>query len=124
MGRVKGRNTKPEKIVRSIIHRMGFRFRLYGRNLPGSPDIVLTKHRKVIFVHGCFWHGHKGCSRSSRPASNKIFWRKKLDANIERDKKIIRALRRCGWKSLVIWACQAHDTRATSSRIRRFLDGN
>jgi len=92
MSRVKGRDTKPEILVRSFIFRMGFRFRLHRRDLPGTPDIVLPRHGKVIFVHGCFWHGHKRCPRSKRPTTNENFWNKKLDGNIKRDKRYRREL--------------------------------
>jgi len=106
MSRVKNKNTKPEIIIRSIIHRLGYRFRKNSLNLPGRPDIVLARHRKVIFVHGCFWHGHKQCKRASRPTTNTIFWAKKLDANIVRDKHNNKALRALGWKTLTVWECQ------------------
>lgn len=96
MGRVKSRNTKPEMLVRSMIHRMGFRFRLHKKDLPGNPDIVLCKHKKVIFIHGCFWHGHEDCPRSKRPTTNIEFWNKKLDQNIERDKRFQRLLKEAG----------------------------
>lgn len=102
MSRVKGRDTKPEMLVRSLVHRMGFRFRVHRRELPGNPDIVLPRHGKAIFVHGCFWHGHKRCSRSKRPKTNKTFWNNKIDENIERDKRFRRELRRMGWKVLVV----------------------
>ena len=106
MSHVKGKDTKPEIIVRSIVHGLGFRFRKNKSDLPGKPDIVLAKHRKVIFVHGCFWHGHKKCSRASRPQSNKSFWTKKLDKNIARDKKTERELEFQGWNVLIIWTCE------------------
>src|SRR5256712_6187240 len=85
MAAIKGKNTTPEKIVRSLLHQMGYRFRLHQRTLPGVPDIVLPIHKKVIFVHGCFWHGHSGCKRASLPKTNKSFWRKKILGNKARD---------------------------------------
>jgi len=121
MSRVKGRDTKPEILVRSFVFRMGFRFRLHQRKLPGTPDIVLPRHRKVIFVHGCFWHGHKGCSRSKRPSSNVRFWNNKLDANIRRDKRFRRQLRRMGWKSLVVWECETRSPEKLLHKLERFL---
>lgn len=121
MSRVKGRDTKPEILVRSMVHRMGFRFRVHRRDLPGNPDIVLPRHGKVIFVHGCFWHGHKRCPRSKRPATNKSFWNKKLDANIERDKHIRNELRRMGWKLLVVWQCETHNPEKLLGKLERFL---
>jgi len=121
MSRVKGRNTKPEILVRSMIHRMGYRFRLHRRDLPGNPDIVLPRHKKVVFVHGCFWHGHKGCKRSARPSSNKAFWKKKLDGNIERDKRKRRELRRLGWEYLIIWQCELRRPDRVRRKLDRFL---
>ena len=121
MARVKNKDTAPEITVRSIVHKLGFRFRKNRTDLPGRPDIVLPRHRKVIFVHGCFWHGHKNCKRAGRPASNKAFWRKKLDANIARDKKNAQTLRREGWKVMTIWQCQMRDENRLVNRIESFL---
>lgn len=121
MSHVKGKDTKPEILVRSIVHKLGFRFRKHKTDLPGRPDIVLAKHRKVIFVHGCFWHGHKKCTRSLRPLSNKSFWRKKLDANIARDKRNIRSLKSKGWKVLVIWCCEMKYSEKLKVKISNFL---
>lgn len=121
MSRVKGRDTKPEMLVRSLVHRMGFRFRIHRRDLPGKPDIVLPRHGKVIFVHGCFWHGHKRCPRSKRPATSKSFWNKKLDANIERDKRFRKELRWMGWKLLVVWQCETHNPEKLLVKLERFL---
>jgi DNA mismatch endonuclease (patch repair protein) len=123
MSRVKGRDTKPELLVRSIVHRMGFRFRLHRHDLPGSPDIVLPRHGKVIFVHGCFWHGHSGCPRSKRPSTNRDFWDKKIDGNIERDKLFQRELRSMGWKVLVVWQCQTREPDQLLFELERFLYG-
>lgn len=121
MSRVKGKDTKPEVFIRSIVHRLGFRFRKNRPDLPGKPDIVLPKHRKVIFVHGCFWHGHNKCSRAVRPESNKAFWSEKLDKNIVRDRKNVRALRKLGWKVLIIWQCETKDAEALTGKIKAFL---
>ena len=121
MSRVKGRDTKPEKLVRSVVHRMGYRFRLHRRDLPGTPDIVLPRYAKVIFVHGCFWHGHKRCPRSGRPGTNKKFWNKKLDENIERDERIRRKLRRMGWRVLVVWECETRKPDKLLRKLERFL---
>jgi DNA mismatch endonuclease (patch repair protein) len=122
MARVKGRDTGPELLVRAIVHRLGYRFRLYRRDLPGNPDITLPKHRKVIFVHGCFWHGHKRCTRATRPTTNIAFWRKKLDLNIARDKRNIRQLRKGGWRVLVVWQCQTRNPETLKSALSRFLN--
>jgi len=106
MSSVKTKNTKPERVVRSILHGSGLRFRLHRKDLPGSPDIVLPKFKTVIFVHGCFWHGHN-CPKGRRPASNQEFWNKKLDKNVERDNANYEALRALGWDIKVIWECEA-----------------
>lgn len=122
MAQVKGKNTKPEILVRSIVHRMGYRFRLHNRTLPGNPDLTLTKHNKVIFVHGCFWHGHKGCMRSKRPSTNQEFWSEKLDKNIQRDKQNISKLKKVGWAPLVIWSCELKKEERLKKKIQRFLE--
>jgi DNA mismatch endonuclease (patch repair protein) len=106
MANIKGKDTKPEKVVRSLLHKMGYRFRLHRRDLPGNPDIVLPKYKKVIFVHGCFWHGHAGCPRAKRPNTNKAFWNEKLTKNIDRDNRNQQKLKKLGWDYLIIWQCQ------------------
>ena len=121
MAHVKGRDTKPELLVRSIVHRMGFRFRLHAQDLPGNPDLVLPRHQKTIFVHGCFWHGHNRCSRSTRPTTNVAFWRKKLDSNIARDERNIRRLRKAGWRVLVVWQCQTKKPETLNRVLFNFL---
>jgi len=121
MSRVSGRNTKPELAVRSSLHNMGYRFRLHRKDLPGKPDITLPKHKKVIFVHGCFWHGHAGCPRSKRPTTNQEFWREKLDKNIERDKATVNALKQLGWEIITIWTCEVNDTSNLKIKLLSFL---
>lgn len=121
MSHIKGRNTQCELIVRRILHGMGFRFRLHRTDLPGTPDIVLPKYHKVIFVHGCFWHGHPGCVRAKRPATNKEFWNRKLDGNIARDKREIGDLDRAGWGILVIWQCELADVDAVAAKLKAFI---
>lgn len=121
MARVGGKDTKPELVVRSLLHRMGFRFRLHRRDLPGKPDITLPKYKKVVFVHGCFWHGHKGCSRAKRPTTNTGFWEKKLNKNLERDKKNLAALKSLGWEVLIVWTCEVKDTEALKQTLSKFL---
>lgn len=106
MGRVKGKNTTPEVRVRKILHGMGYRFRLHRSDLPGKPDIVLSKYRLCIFVNGCFWHQHPGCPRATIPASNIDFWAAKLARTKERDCQNIAELSRLGWRTLVIWECE------------------
>ena len=122
MSRVRGRDTKPEILVRSFVHRMGFRFRIHRRDLPGNPDIVLPRHGKVIFVHGCFWHGHRGCPRSKRPTTNEEFWNKKLDGNIKRDRRFRRAVSRMGWRVLVVWECETRKPDKVLRKLERFLN--
>ena len=109
MSRIKSRDTEPELIVRSILHRAGFRFRLHRKDLPGKPDIVLPKYKTVVFVHGCFWHRHQGCSFAYMPKSKKVFWRKKFSKNKERDKHHCQALASLGWKVIVVWECEVKD---------------
>jgi DNA mismatch endonuclease (patch repair protein) len=105
MSRIRGRDTGPEKIVRSLLFRSGFRFRLHRRDLPGRPDIVLPKYRAVIFINGCFWHAHARCAYATSPSSNRKFWETKLAANQERDRRNIGKLRQAGWRVLVVWEC-------------------
>lgn len=105
MSRIRGRDTKPEIQVRSLLHRMGYRFRVCRTDLPGKPDIVLPKHKTVVFVHGCFWHRHKGCRFAYTPKSRSKFWASKFEANVKRDREVSRQLRRLGWKVLIVWTC-------------------
>jgi DNA mismatch endonuclease (patch repair protein) len=107
-------------MVRKLLHRLGFRFRLHRRDLPGKPDVVLPKWRAVVFVHGCFWHQHEGCTRSVRPTSNVPFWTKKLDRNVQRDRENFAELRSAGWKVFVAWECEI-GMKDFESRIARFF---
>lgn len=106
MSRIKSGNTKPEKVVRSLLHAMGYRFRLHRKDLPGKPDVVLPKYKTVIFIHGCFWHRHDGCKNATMPKTNTEFWENKLSQNIDRDRKKQLNLERLGWKVIVIWECE------------------
>lgn len=106
MSHIRSKDTKPEKRLRSLLHRLGFRFRLHRKDLPGTPDIVLPKYRTVIFVHGCFWHQHPGCKKATLPRSNVEFWKNKLEKNIERDKEVEKKLIETGWNVIVIWECE------------------
>lgn len=106
MRRVRSTDTTPERKVRSLLHKLGFRFRLHRSDLPGKPDIVLPKRRTVIFVHGCFWHRHPGCSRATTPASNQEYWLPKFRRTMERDAKNQDELRRQGWNVIVVWECE------------------
>lgn len=117
MSGIRGRDTKPEKQVRSFLHRAGLRFRLHA-SLPGKPDIVFAKHRAVIFVHGCFWHRHAGCRFATTPSSNTEFWQAKFDANVARDKRVTRQLRREGWTVFVVWSCRVDDSRMQSLALK------
>ena len=121
MARIKGKNTAPERRVRSLLHGMGYRFRLHRRDLPGTPDIVLPKHRAVIFVHGCFWHRHEGCKRATMPADHREFWEKKLTLNKERDRRHLAALEGMGYRCLVVWQCELKDMETLRRRLASFL---
>jgi DNA mismatch endonuclease (patch repair protein) len=117
MSRIRGRDTKPEVAVRSILHRLGLRFRLHRGDLPGRPDIVLTRHRTVVLVHGCFWHRHARCQFAYSPKSNTEFWSQKFKTNIVRDQRDRRRLRGLGWRVVVVWECQATDLAALAKRL-------
>lgn len=122
MSRIAGSNTRPEIVVRKLLHGMGYRFRLHDKKLPGKPDIVLPRHRKVIFVHGCFWHGHLGCRRSKLPSSNVEFWGRKIAGNIERDKKNLETLAVLGWKVLIVWSCQMGKVEPLKEKLKGFME--
>lgn len=117
MSRIRSKDTTPEKTVRSLLHRMGYRFRLHRRDLPGKPDIVLPKYRTAIFVHGCFWHRHPGCRCTTTPKSNVDFWQAKFRANVERDRKARRDLRAGGWQVVVVWECQTKHLDTLAERL-------
>ena len=123
MSRIRSRDTKPEMIVRSLVHQMGFRFRLHKKGLPGTPDLVLTAHRKVIFVHGCFWHMHRCRYGKVTPATNAEFWQNKRGGNVTRDQRNRRQLKAAGWSVLVIWECWTRDIEGQLlPRLQRFLE--
>lgn len=105
MSRIKGKDTIPEVKVRSLLHRLGYRFSLHRGDLPGRPDIVLQKYKTVIFVHGCFWHRHRGCKYAYTPKTRKVFWKKKFDGNVRRDKTACFSLKRSGWNIVIVWEC-------------------
>ncbi|WP_315766298.1 MULTISPECIES: DNA mismatch endonuclease Vsr [unclassified Bradyrhizobium] len=121
MARVRGKNTKPERLVRRLSHALGYRFRLHRRDLPGTPDLVFPRLRKIVLVHGCFWHRHAGCGRSTTPKTRQRFWQSKFDANVARDRKTAAALRRLGWKVLVVWECETSDAETLRKRLQKFL---
>lgn len=121
MRAVPSKNTKPEMLVRRLVHAMGFRFRLHRKDLPGSPDLVFASRRRVIFVHGCFWHGH-GCKRGARePKTNADYWRLKISRNVARDARVAGELHDMGWTSLTIWECQLRERDALIERLHEFL---
>jgi len=117
MANIRGRDTAPEMVVRRIAHRMGLRFRLHRKDLPGRPDLVFPKHRLAVFVHGCFWHRHEGCRLASTPKSRAAFWAEKFAANVERDARQEAALRALGWQVLVIWQCETRDGAAVERKL-------
>ena len=106
MSQIKGKNTKPELLVRKFLHTNGFRFRLHDKKLPGKPDIVLPKYKTVIFIHGCFWHGHKKCRKAALPKTRTAWWRNKIEGNIEVDERVINFFKKTKWRVIVIWQCQ------------------
>lgn len=122
MSRVKSRNTKPEKQVRQVLSALGRRYRLQVAGLPGRPDIVMRKHRQIVFVHGCFWHRHGNCPLTRLPKSRIAFWSRKFDGNRRRDARNYRSLRRAGWRVLTVWECQLTDSKKLTRRIGRFID--
>lgn len=117
MTSVRGKNTKPEVAVRSIVHSLGLRFRLHDRKLTGHPDLVLAKHRTVIFVHGCFWHRHD-CSKATSPKTRAEFWQAKFDANVARDAAQREALEADGWRVITVWECELRDPEAIRERLK------
>jgi DNA mismatch endonuclease, patch repair protein len=123
MSRIRGRDTRPELVVRSLLHRLGYRFRLHRADLPGRPDIVLPKYRTVVMVHGCFWHRHRGCEFAYTPKSRAEFWARKFESNAKRDRIVRAALARAGWRVIVVWECelrsQANIQRRLATGLRR-----
>ena len=120
MSRVSGKHTKPERLVRSLLHRLGYRFTINGpknKNLPGRPDIVLPGRKTVVFVHGCFWHRHPGCKLTTTPKSNVAYWQEKFDRNVQRDRENEQALSASGWQVIVIWECQLKNLDHVAARL-------
>lgn len=125
MSRVRAENTAPEMLLRSALHRAGYRYSVHKRDLPGKPDIVFTSRRKVIFIHGCFWHGHKNCNQGGLSKSNQKFWNDKLAKNRARDRRVKAALTAAGWQVLVVWTCSLRSAQKVSytlARVKRFLE--
>jgi DNA mismatch endonuclease, patch repair protein len=121
MSRIRGKGTKPELLVRSSAHRLGFRFRLHGRKLPGSPDLVFSSRKTALFVHGCFWHRHEGCPCCYMPKSNIQFWREKFKKNVLRDRRVQTGLEEMGWRVAVIWECETADSDSLRKRLKEVL---
>ena len=122
MSRIRSRNTKPERMVRSLLHRMGYRFTLHRKDLPGKPDIVLPKYKAVIFVHGCFWHRHEGCKYAYFPKTKQKFWATKFKSNVERDRNVMKQLNEKDWQILIIWECELSDTESIIKTLEAYLN--
>jgi DNA mismatch endonuclease, patch repair protein len=121
MARIRSKNTRPELLVRKLVHSLGYRFRLHRSGLPGRPDLVFPSRRKVVFVHGCFWHAHDNCKTANRPKSRRAYWDMKFETNRKRDQANSVALKRDGWRILTVWECEVKRTARLASRLSRFL---
>lgn len=121
MKAVRGRDTEPEMRVRQTLHAMGCRFRLQRKDLPATPDVVLPRHRKIVLIHGCFWHGHQGCKRATLPVNNANTWQEKIRVNQQRDQRNVKDLRKLGWDVLIIWECETRDLALLGSRLQHFI---
>jgi DNA mismatch endonuclease (patch repair protein) len=121
MSRIRGRDTMPEMVVRRMAHRLGFRFRLHRRDLPGKPDLAFPGRRKIVFVHGCYWHRHEGCRFAYQPKSNEAFWNDKFAGNVARDASASQELERLGWAVLTIWECETADPDALARSLTEYL---
>lgn len=123
MARIGAKDTGPELAVRRLLHRLGYRYRLHKRELPGRPDICFPGRKKAIFVHGCFWHRHDGCRRTTTPKTRTAFWKDKFDKNVVRDRTNMMDMGAIGWKAMVVWECETTDIEALGSRLVEFIDG-
>ncbi|MYB15486.1 MAG: DNA mismatch endonuclease Vsr [Chloroflexi bacterium] len=121
MSRIRSKDTKPELLVRRLLHGMGYRYRLHAKELPGRPDLVFQSRRKVVFVHGCFWHRHEGCKANRLPKSRREFWRSKLEGNARRDDRNVAALVALGWRVHIVWECETSNLDCVAGTIKRFL---
>ena len=121
MSRIKGKDTQPELVVRRFVFSLGLRYRLHSPRLPGKPDMALVQFKKAIFINGCFWHGHHGCADFRLPKTNTPYWHAKIERNRERDSRNVRALRRAGWKTLVVWECELSDPMKAVQKLVRFV---
>lgn len=122
MSRVRAKNTRPEMVVRRMLHAAGYRYRLHASDLPGKPDLVFASRRKVVFVNGCFWHRHRDCALARLPKSRTEFWTEKLERNRERDERNVAALRQQGWEVLTVWECEVRDPAVLMPRVVAFLE--
>lgn len=122
MSRIRSSNTAPEVALRRAMHALGFRFRLHSKGLPGKPDIVLPRYKTVIFVHGCFWHRHRGCKVATTPKTNTEFWVEKFDRNVVRDARTREQLERLGWRVIVVWECELRSANQVAGAVRRVAD--
>jgi len=122
MRRVHSTDTTPERKMRSLLHKLGYRFRIHRLDLPGKPDIILPKRRTVVFVHGCFWHRHQGCPRTTTPASRQEYWLPKFKRTVDRDKKNQEELRQQGWNVVVVWECETKDMQKLAALLPRLID--
>lgn len=123
MRAIRSKGMKPEMLVRQLVHRIGYRYRLHRRDLPGKPDLAFIGRRKAIFVHGCFWHQHPDCREGRLPKSNLAYWMPKLERNRQRDDAAVSELSRQGWRTLIVWECETRDPARLSERLKSFLDG-
>lgn len=121
MSKISGKETKPEVLVRKYLFSKGLRYRKNVKELPGKPDIVLTKYKTIIFIHGCFWHGHEGCKKSALPATNFEFWEDKLEKNKDRDKSNILKLQESGWRVIVVWQCELRNSKVLNNRLEKLI---
>lgn len=122
MRRIRSKNTAPEMTVRHLVHGMGYRYRLHRKDVPGKPDLVFPQRRKVIFIHGCFWHQHRGCREGRSPKSNTAYWLPKLERNQARDRDALKQLAALGWDVMVVWECETTDSHALAGKLQDFLE--
>lgn len=123
MSRIRGKDTKPELMVRSLLHSMGYRFRLKNPQLPGRPDLILARYKTAVFVHGCFWHRHAGCRYASIPKARAEFWHNKFESNMRQDREVSEQLKAMGWNQLILWECEIKDKESLVNKIRGFFSG-
>jgi DNA mismatch endonuclease (patch repair protein) len=123
MSGIRGKDTAPERAVRSLVHQLGYRFRLQARDLPGTPDLLFPRLRTALFVHGCYWHRHAGCRYCYEPKSNVEFWHRKFESNVRRDRAALAELDGMGWRPVVVWECEVRDRDALAERLRSILEG-